>query len=104
MDESWSKKICEKIGNRYPVERFKLLEMNFWYYIRQFMDTPPTRTELVADALQELMICIISIYILQGDYDIAIEFGTEAEKCSEVMNLPSTTPIIQLSIAGIKFL
>ena len=75
LNEAWSKQICEKIGNSYPVERFKLLEMNFWYYIRQFTDIPPVLSEPDAKALQELMICVISIYILLGDYDQAIEFG-----------------------------
>ena len=64
LDEEWSKKIQEKIEHKLPVERFRLIEINFWHHLKLFAETPPILTKPVADALHELIICVCSIYIL----------------------------------------
>ena len=94
MNEELSKRVCEKILENHPVEKFRLIEMNFWHYLRLFSDTPPILNKPAADALHELMICVLSIYILQGRYDEAINYGKDAEKCSSIIDLPRTTSTI----------
>ena len=67
------------------MERFKVLEENFWHYA---VDSEYQDREIdddIGEFLGEMFVCVTSIFILMDKVTAAISFGVKALACCDIL-------------------
>ena len=84
LDPKDSQEIAAKISD-YPVERFRVIEQNFWAYTESSEYQDVDVDEDIIEFLGEMYLCVTSIFILMDKVSNAINFGAKALACCKIL-------------------
>ena len=84
------------------MERFKVIEENFWHYANVSQYENLDIDEEIAELAGEMFICVTAIFILIDKVANAINFGVKALACCQLLENDLHSAILELTLANAK--